>query len=141
MNACNAMACCIGESISALMAICTVSTSRQLVNKRVTIYGQQEVVKDLVECRISDGAPLLFEVDDVTVHDLKRKNRKSASSMTVGPRKSTAISSRVRRLPWRLPAKHSGPRAQRIRARLSVWLARHPIGESAARSRIDLFLH
>jgi p-hydroxybenzoate 3-monooxygenase len=49
---------------------------KQLVNKRVTIYGQQEVVKDLVECRISDGAPLLFEVDDVTVHDLKTQKPK-----------------------------------------------------------------
>ena len=44
---------------------------KKLVNKRITIYGQQEVVKDLVERRLSDGAPLLFQVDDVTVHDLK----------------------------------------------------------------------
>src|SRR6478736_319464 len=44
---------------------------KQLVNKRVTIYGQHEVVKDLVECRTSAGAPLLFQVDDVTVHELK----------------------------------------------------------------------
>src|SRR5215831_12272426 len=28
---------------------------KALVNKRVTIYGQQEVVKDLVERRIADG--------------------------------------------------------------------------------------
>jgi p-hydroxybenzoate 3-monooxygenase len=44
---------------------------KKLVNKRVTIYGQQEVVKDLVARRLVDGGPLLFEVDDVTVHDLK----------------------------------------------------------------------
>ena len=49
---------------------------KKLVNKRVTIYGQQEVVKDLVERRMSDGAPLLFEVDDVTVHDLKTQKPK-----------------------------------------------------------------
>jgi p-hydroxybenzoate 3-monooxygenase len=49
---------------------------KKLVNKRVTIYGQQEVVKDLVERRLSDGAPLLFEVDDVTVHDLKTQKPK-----------------------------------------------------------------
>ena len=35
---------------------------KALVNKRVTIYGQQEVVKDLVERRLADGGPLLFEV-------------------------------------------------------------------------------
>ena len=49
---------------------------KDLINKRVTIYGQQEVVKDLVERRRSDGGPLLFEVDGVTVHDLKSQRPK-----------------------------------------------------------------
>ena len=43
---------------------------KALVDKRVTIYGQQEVVKDLVAQRLTDGGPLLFEVDNVSVHDL-----------------------------------------------------------------------
>jgi p-hydroxybenzoate 3-monooxygenase len=43
---------------------------KKLVNKRVTIYGQQEVVKDLVERRLADGGALLFEVDEVSVHDV-----------------------------------------------------------------------
>jgi p-hydroxybenzoate 3-monooxygenase len=43
---------------------------KKLVDKRVTVYGQQEVVKDLVAQRRADGGPLLFEVDGVTVHDL-----------------------------------------------------------------------
>ena len=43
---------------------------KALVDKRVTIYGQQEVVKDLVERRLADGGPLLFEVDGVSVHDV-----------------------------------------------------------------------
>jgi p-hydroxybenzoate 3-monooxygenase len=42
---------------------------KRLVDKRVTIYGQQEVVKDLVERRLADGGPLYFEVDNVSVHD------------------------------------------------------------------------
>jgi p-hydroxybenzoate 3-monooxygenase len=49
---------------------------KALVNKRVTIYGQQEVVKDLVERRLGDRGQLLFEVDDVTVHDLKSQRPK-----------------------------------------------------------------
>ncbi len=49
---------------------------KALVNKRVTIYGQQEVVKDLVARRLADGGSLLFEVDDVTVHDLKAQKPK-----------------------------------------------------------------
>ena len=43
---------------------------KALVGKRVTIYGQQEVVKDLVAQRRADGGPLLFEVDEVSVHDV-----------------------------------------------------------------------
>mgnify|MGYP001552699229 CR=1 FL=1 len=43
---------------------------KKLVGKRVTIYGQQEVVKDLVAQRRADGGPLLCEVDNVSVHGL-----------------------------------------------------------------------
>jgi p-hydroxybenzoate 3-monooxygenase len=43
---------------------------KALVDKRVTIYGQQEVVKDLVARRLADGGDLLFEVGDVSVHEL-----------------------------------------------------------------------
>ena len=49
---------------------------KALVNKRVTIYGQQEVVKDLVERRLADGGALLFEVSDVSIHDLTGKQPK-----------------------------------------------------------------
>jgi p-hydroxybenzoate 3-monooxygenase len=47
-----------------------------LVNKRVTIYGQQEVVKDLVAQRLEDGGTLLFDVDDVSIHDVTGKQPK-----------------------------------------------------------------
>src|SRR5262249_56154674 len=42
---------------------------RELVGKGVTIYGQQEVIKDLVAKRLADGGQVLFEVDDVSLHD------------------------------------------------------------------------
>ncbi len=48
---------------------------------------------------------------------------------------------RLRRLPRHLPAEHSRRRAQRVRARLSVRLARHPGGNAAARRGTDLFLY
>jgi p-hydroxybenzoate 3-monooxygenase len=35
--------------------------------RAITIYGQQEVVKDLIEARISSEEPLYFEVSDVSV--------------------------------------------------------------------------
>ncbi len=45
---------------------------RKLIRKGVTIYGQQEVVKDLVARLLADGVQILFEVDDVSVHDFER---------------------------------------------------------------------
>ncbi len=49
---------------------------KALVDKRVTIYGQQEVVKDFVALHLADGEPLHFEVEDVSVHDVTAKNPK-----------------------------------------------------------------
>ena len=49
---------------------------KKLVDKQVTIYGQQEVVKDLVAQRLADGGELLFEVGDVSVHDLTAQRPK-----------------------------------------------------------------
>jgi p-hydroxybenzoate 3-monooxygenase len=42
-----------------------------LTGKRVTIYGQQEVVKDLIAARLAYGGALLFEVEDAAVHDIE----------------------------------------------------------------------
>jgi p-hydroxybenzoate 3-monooxygenase len=39
-----------------------------LTGRAVTVYGQQEVVKDLVAARLATGRPLHFEVEDVSVH-------------------------------------------------------------------------
>ncbi len=38
--------------------------------KTIVIYGQTEVVKDLIEARLATGRPLLFEVDDVRLDDV-----------------------------------------------------------------------
>jgi len=42
-----------------------------LTGKAIVIYGQTEVVKDLIEARLATGRPLLFEVEDVSVHDVE----------------------------------------------------------------------
>src|SRR5829696_578932 len=41
-----------------------------LTGKWITVYGQQEVVKDLIAARLATGAPILFEVEDVRVADV-----------------------------------------------------------------------
>jgi p-hydroxybenzoate 3-monooxygenase len=42
----------------------------ELTGRRITVYGQNEVVKDLIAARRSTGRPLLFEVSGAQVHNL-----------------------------------------------------------------------
>ena len=37
--------------------------------RAITVYGQQEVVKDLIDAAVSAGGQILFDVADVSVHD------------------------------------------------------------------------
>ncbi len=38
--------------------------------RAITVYGQQEVVKDLIQARLDAGLPLHFEVEATSLHDL-----------------------------------------------------------------------
>src|SRR5206468_8699030 len=42
-----------------------------LCGRRVALWPQTEMVKDLIAARVETGAPLEFEVTDVAVHDLR----------------------------------------------------------------------
>ena len=44
---------------------------RALTGKTITVYGQTEIVKDLIQARVGTGRPLLFEVDDVRVEEIE----------------------------------------------------------------------
>lgn len=39
--------------------------------KAIYVYGQNEVVKDLMQARVATGRPLHYEVSDVSVHDME----------------------------------------------------------------------
>ena len=41
--------------------------------KAITVYAQHEVIKDLVAARIATGGALLFEVSEVTLHDVETR--------------------------------------------------------------------
>jgi p-hydroxybenzoate 3-monooxygenase len=43
----------------------------ELTGKCVTVYGQQEVVKDLITRRIADGGDLRFECGEVSLHEIE----------------------------------------------------------------------
>ena len=42
-----------------------------LTRRHITIYGQQEVVKDVTQALLDRGVPVLFEVSDVELHDIE----------------------------------------------------------------------
>jgi p-hydroxybenzoate 3-monooxygenase len=42
----------------------------EMTGRSVTVYGQQEVVKDLIEHRLAAGGDIRFDVEDVTLHDV-----------------------------------------------------------------------
>jgi p-hydroxybenzoate 3-monooxygenase len=45
-----------------------IALSELTGGRAITIYGQQEVVSDLIDARLAAGGPLYFEVEDVGVH-------------------------------------------------------------------------
>ncbi|MGH9511227.1 MAG: 4-hydroxybenzoate 3-monooxygenase [Terriglobales bacterium] len=47
-----------------------------LTGKAVTIYGQNELIKDLTNARLQAGGQIIFEAEDVSVHDLETSNPK-----------------------------------------------------------------
>lgn len=42
----------------------------ELTGSKITVYGQQEIVKDLIAERLASGGDIRFEVSDVALHDL-----------------------------------------------------------------------
>jgi p-hydroxybenzoate 3-monooxygenase len=47
----------------------------ELTGRAITIYGQQQVVRDLIDACQERDIPVHFEVDDVAVHDLEGEPR------------------------------------------------------------------
>jgi p-hydroxybenzoate 3-monooxygenase len=45
-----------------------------LTGRAITVYGQQELVKDLIAARLDFGGPLLFEVEDVRPEGLETES-------------------------------------------------------------------
>ena len=47
-----------------------IALSELTGGRAITVYGQQEVVKDLIAARLAAGGQICFEADDVSVHDI-----------------------------------------------------------------------
>jgi p-hydroxybenzoate 3-monooxygenase len=48
---------------------------QDLVEKSITVYAQQEVVKDLIAARIAYNAPILFEAEAIRIQDFEAQPR------------------------------------------------------------------
>ncbi|HEY7333523.1 MAG TPA: 4-hydroxybenzoate 3-monooxygenase [Bryobacteraceae bacterium] len=44
---------------------------QELIGRTITVYAQQEVIKDLVAARLAAGGEILFEAEAVSLHDLE----------------------------------------------------------------------
>ncbi len=51
-----------------------------LTGRSIVVYGQQEVVKDLIAARLEDGGDLRFDTSDVVVHDIDTDRPRVTSS-------------------------------------------------------------
>jgi p-hydroxybenzoate 3-monooxygenase len=51
-----------------------IALSELAGGRTITVYGQHEVVKDLIRARLDAGGQILFEVRDVSVHDVLTAN-------------------------------------------------------------------
>ncbi|MFB9894705.1 4-hydroxybenzoate 3-monooxygenase [Planobispora takensis] len=48
-----------------------IAFEKLVPGRTITVYGQQEVVKDLIAARLAAGGDIRFEADDVAVHSLE----------------------------------------------------------------------
>src|SRR5271166_1724168 len=49
---------------------------KALTGKGITVYGQNEVVKDLTDARLAQGKPIVFEAEDVSIHGVDNEHPK-----------------------------------------------------------------
>ena len=72
----------------------TASRCSELTGGRaVMIYGQTEIVKDLIKARLATEAPLLFEVEDVAVRRPRDRRSRWSAIATRAPSTSCAATS------------------------------------------------
>ena len=135
-----ARGCATTASTSRFTAGVTAIDLEELTGGRaITIYGQNEVVKDLIDVRLEDGRPLAVRRRRACTPSRLTTTRRSSPSRTTARRTSSLrLRRRLRRLPWRLP--HGDPvvHADRLRARISVRMARHPCPRRALVGRARL---
>ena len=110
-----------------------------LTGRRVSIYGQQECVKDMIAVRLAAGGAILFEAEahalegvdtDAPVIHFKHDGSRQDARLR--------FHRRLRRFPRHCARCDSARRSAHLRPHLSVRLARHARRSAALGRRIDL---
>jgi p-hydroxybenzoate 3-monooxygenase len=96
----------------------------------ITIYGQQEVVKDLIRARLEADGKILFEAKAESVGDLDTDSPKI--------RFLQRLRRRLRRLFRGLQDRDPRGRTNGVHQNLSLWVVRHPGRGTAIDGGIDL---
>ena len=106
-----------------------------LTGRHVTVYGQTEVTRDLMDARNASAASTVYEAEDVTLHDFDG-TRPRVSWRQQGQQQRTRLRFHrgMRRLSRRLARQHSRRCADHLRAPLRFRLA-GPAGRKAAGRR------
>ena len=107
--------------------------------RRITVYGQHEVVKDLIAARLAAGGEIHFDGGAVSLHDIegpRPRIRFEKDGQTLELR--CDFVDRLRRLSRGRAAERARGRARDLRAGLSVRLARHSGGCATVLAGADL---
>ncbi len=120
-----------------------VALSELTDGKSVMVYGQTEVTRDLMAARAASGAPIVYGVSEVAIHDAKKrpaddhplsaKGKPAVWSAILLPvaTVSTAYRGKVFQLAFCRPT----------RACVAVWLARPAGGYAAGQSGELIYAH
>ena len=101
------------------------------------MYGQQEVVKDLIRARLAADGPILFDASGVDTARHRDPRRPRSASRTTARTTELAVRlhRRLRRIPRRLPAVDSGRRALSVYERVYPFAWLGILAEGAADAR------
>ena len=111
-----------------------VALSELTDGKSVMVYGQTEVTRDLMAARAASGAPIVYGVSEVAIHDAK-SDRPTITYLSEGETcRLSAILLPVATVSRRIAAKYSSWHFADLRERVAVWLARPAGGYAAGQS-------
>ena len=116
-----------------------IAFEKLVPGRAITVYGQQEVVKDLIEVRLAAGGQIFFDAGDVVPKGIEGPHPEvSFTDGGAAPRRPGRLHRRLRRVPRNLPRRDPARRAAVLRQGVPVRLARRARRRGAVLGGTDL---